>query len=183
MSKSELSKMVSNEDFSKMLGNGVKIFKYSELEQYTDINQIIPEDHEYCIILIETKPQTGHWVCVQKLNDKSFIYFDSYGLAPDQEFNFIPIQMQQLLDEKIHIMSKLLNKLKTDGGTWNYNAMKLQKMQNGISTCGKWCASVCYFFQRGYNLKQFQDYFKNWKNKTNLNYDQLVCEFVKPFGI
>ena len=76
-------------------------------------------------------------------------------------------------------MSQLLQKLKSDGGNWTYNKMKLQKMQNRINTCGRWCASVCYFFKQVYNLKQFQEYFINWKKETGLSFDQLICAFTK----
>ena len=55
MSNNEMSKMIASTDFCKMLGQGVKVIKYSELEAYNDINQIIPESSGYRIILIETK--------------------------------------------------------------------------------------------------------------------------------
>ena len=53
----QLSYMVSNTDFSKMLGESAteKVIKYSDLEKYNDINQVIPESKGYRIILVETK--------------------------------------------------------------------------------------------------------------------------------
>jgi len=179
MSNNEMAKMIASNEFCKMLGKGVKVIKYSELENHSDINQVIPEQRGYRIILIETKQNTGHYVCLLKYNEKSYVYFDSYGLYPDQEFSFIPQQMQQILDEKVHIMSQLLNKLKSDGGNWTYNQMKLQKMANGINTCGRWTSSMCYFFEQGQTLKQFQQYFVNWKKQTGSSFDELICEFTK----
>ena len=182
MSNNEMSKMIASTDFCKMLGQGVKVIKYSELEAYNDINQIIPESSGYRIILIETKQNSGHYVCLIKYNDKSYSYFDSYGLAPDQEFKFISQEMQQILDEKVHIMSQLLNQLKSNGGNWDYNSMKLQQMQPNINTCGRWTSAVCYFFEQGHNLKQFQQYFINWKKSTGRSFDDLVCEFTKKLN-
>ena len=179
MSSNEMSKMIASNEFSKMLGDGVNVIKYSELEKYTDINQVIPEQKGYRILLIETKQNTGHYCCLLKYSDQYFEYFDSYGLYPDQEFSFIPQQMQQILDEKVHIMSQLLNKLKSEGGNWTYNKMKLQKMANGVNTCGRWVSSMCYFFKQGYNLKQFQQYFVNWKKETGVSFDTLICAFTK----
>ena len=58
----ELAYMVSNTDFCKMLGESAteKVIKYSDLEKYNDINQVIPESKGYRIILVETKNSTGH---------------------------------------------------------------------------------------------------------------------------
>ena len=179
MSNNEMSKMIASTDFCKMLGQGVKVIKYSELEAYNDINQIIPESSGYRIILIETKPSTGHYVCLIKYNDKSFSYFDSYGLAPDQEFKFIPQEMQQILDEKVHIMSQLLYQLKSNGGNWDYNAMKLQQMQPNINTCGRWCCFRIYCFKNyNYNLKDFQNFMIAQKKSTGLSFDELICKFT-----
>ena len=42
--------MVPNK-FYIILSSGVKILKYAELEKFTDINQVIPDDRGYRIIL------------------------------------------------------------------------------------------------------------------------------------
>ena len=175
----KMAEMIGSDQFSKMLGSGVKILKYSDLEKYNEINQIIPESKGYRIMLIETKQSTGHWTTLIKYNPKSFEWFDSYGLAPDQEFSFISPEMQQILDEKRHILSILLNKLVSEGGSYTWNKMKLQQMKPGVNTCGRWVCGRVYFFQRGYDLKQFQQYFVNWKKQSGLSYDELVCEFTK----
>jgi len=179
MTTTELKKMISSTDFSKMLGPDVKILKYSDLENFSDLNQIIPESCGYRIVLIETQQATGHYVCLIKYNDKSWEWDDSYGLKPDQEFSFISPEIQQMLDERKHILSILLNKLVSDGGTWVYNKMKLQQMKDGINTCGRHVANRCYFFQRGYDLKQYQNFMIAQKKKSGLSYDQIVCILTK----
>jgi hypothetical protein len=109
----QLSKMVASNEFEKMLGKEVnnKIVKYSDLENVNDLNAILTEPKDYRIVLIETKRNVGHYCCLLKYNDKCFEWFDSYGLKPDQEFEFIPVKMQEILDEKQHILSILLNKI------------------------------------------------------------------------
>ena len=52
MSNNEMAKMIASNEFCKMLGKGVKVIKYSELENHSDINQVIPEPKGYRIILI-----------------------------------------------------------------------------------------------------------------------------------
>ena len=183
MSNNEMAKMISSDQFCKMLGSGVKVIKYSELEKFTDINQVIPEQKGYRIILIETKPSTGHYVCLLKYNPTSYEYFDSYGLFPDQEFSFIPQQMQQILDEKVHIMSQLLNKLKSDGGSWTYNQMKLQKMAPNVNTCGRWTSWRIYCFKDyNYDFKTFQKFMIAQKKSTGQSFDTIVCNFTQALN-
>ena len=101
--------MVGSNKFSRLLGPDAnnKIMKYSELESVNDLNDLLlPQD--YRIILIETKNNVGHWTAITR-NDNLIVWFDSYGLAPDQEFEFIPVKMQQILDEQGKPLTKLIN--------------------------------------------------------------------------
>ena len=177
----QLSKMVSNNDFKKMLGNSInnKIIKYSDFENIDDLNDILTEPKDYRIILIETQKNTGHWCCLLK-NNNCFEWFDSYSLYPDQEFEFISPEMQKILDEDNKPLSKLLNKFKQNGGKWDYNKIKFQEQKPNINTCGRYCSALIYLFLKyNYNLKQFQKYFFNLKKKTNIPYDILICDFTK----
>jgi len=178
----QLSKMVASNEFQKMLGPEVnnKIMKYSDLEGVKNLNDIMTEPKDYRIILIETQRNTGHWTAILKYNDKYFEWFDSYGLKPDAEFEFISPEMQEILDERQHILTILLNKVLLKGGKWIYNNVKFQKQAENVNSCGRWVTTRLYFFlKHNYNLKQFQDFFINWKKRTNLPFDVLVVEFTK----
>lgn len=178
-----MEKMVASTDFSKMLGSDAnnKIMKYSDLENKTNLIEVIPESRGYRIVLIETKQNTGHWCCITR-NNKNFVWFDSYGLAPDQEFEFIPVKMQQILDEQGKPLTRLLTKLKHDGGDWNYNTVKFQQMKDGINTCGRHCCLYLYAFLQGLNLKEYQNEMVMEKQKTGLSFDELVCECTKQLN-
>jgi hypothetical protein len=178
----KLSKMVASNEFQKMLGFEVnnKIMKYSDLEGVKDLNDIMTEPKDYRIILIETQRNTGHWTTILKYNDKYFEWFDSYSLKPDAEFEFISPEMQEILDERQHILTILLNKVLLKGGKWIYNNVKFQKQAENVNSCGRWTITRLYFFMKlNYNFKQFQDFFINWKKRTNLPFDILVVEFTK----
>ena len=178
----QLSKMVASNEFQKMLGPEVnnKIMKYSDLEGVKNLNDIMTEPKDYRIILIETQRNTGHWTAILKYNDKYFEWFDSYSLKPDAEFEFISPEMQEILDERQHILTILLNKVLLKGGKWIYNNVKFQKQAENVNSCGRWVTTRLYFFMKlNYNLKQFQDFFINWKKRTNLPFDVLVVEFTK----
>ena len=119
--------------------------KYSELENINDLNDILTEVKDYRIVLIESQYNVGHWTCITRNNDQ-YVWFDSYGLAPDQEFQFIPVRMQKILDEGGKPLTKLLIKLKQNGGKWNYNTIKFQKQEPLINTCGRHVANYLYCF-------------------------------------
>ena len=56
-----------------------KVVKFSDLENYNDIYQLLPEWEDYRIILIEQKPRMGHWVCLTRRND-IFIFLIVMGI-------------------------------------------------------------------------------------------------------
>ena len=178
----QLSKMVASNEFQKMLGPEVnnKIMKYSDLEGVKDLNDIMTEPKDYRIILIETQRNTGHWTTILKYNDKYFEWFDSYSLKPDAEFEFISPEMQEILDERQHILTILLNKVLLKGGKWIYNNIKFQKQAENVNTCGRFCCFRLFMFMKlNYNLKQFQDFMINQKKLPNKPFDCLICDFTK----
>ena len=176
----QMAKMVGSNEFSKMLGPDVnkKIMKYSELESVNDLNDLLSGPKDYRIILIETTNNVGHWTAITR-NNNLIVWFDSYGLAPDQEFEFIPVKMQQILDEQGKPLTKLINKFK---GKFNYNTIKFQQQKEGVNTCGRWVTSFLYAFLHGFSLKQYQNEMVMEKQKTGLTYDEIVCECTKALN-
>ena len=55
-----INKALSDEGIQKILGCDAKIIKYAELGQLYDIDQLLPEEKDYCIILYEDRPNRGH---------------------------------------------------------------------------------------------------------------------------
>ena len=86
ISKDELNEkmkvLLSNEDFGEYIQHlDTKVVKFSDLINYKDIYQLLPEWEDYRIILIKKKPRMGHWVCLTRRNN-IFIFVDSYGYNP-----------------------------------------------------------------------------------------------------
>ena len=69
--KKSLSVMISSDDFSRFLDDvgSNKILKYSELQKYNTMDELLPEKTDYKIILTESQINSGHWCCILKYND------------------------------------------------------------------------------------------------------------------
>ena len=78
---------MSNEDLEKYLTvKPEDIIKYSELSNYHTIQQLLPKEDDFKIILIEEKQNFGHFVSVQR-QGKVITYFNSYGAKWDRGIN------------------------------------------------------------------------------------------------
>ena len=58
---------LGDDDIRKILGNETKIIKYSELSKFNDLDELLPNEKDYCIILYEHKLNEGHWVAILKI--------------------------------------------------------------------------------------------------------------------
>ena len=181
----ELAKMMSDQDFTRYLGGSVenKIIKYADLKNYNNINQLLPNDNDYCVILIESEKNSGHWTCLTRRGD-TITEFDSYGDGDlDHELKFIPKQMQMCLGEKPNEMRDLL-KTRGKGIKLIQNKMKLQSKGDpssgvDVNTCGKHCISYILASRMGYTLPEYQELVKREMEKEGKPSDIVVCDWIK----
>ena len=50
-----VNKALSDADLRTILGDDLKIIKYSELDNYSDLDELLPNELDYCIVLYEEK--------------------------------------------------------------------------------------------------------------------------------
>ena len=176
--KTILSYSFSNEDIKRYLGNDTKIFEYQELNNFNSIDEFLPNKKDFCIILIETKQNSGHWTALMK-NNGLLEWFDSYGLGVDKELNFISNFMRRTLGQSEKQLTKLI-----DSSPYEcvYNHVQLQTHKSFDNTCGRWVCSRILHFKKGLNLNQYIDYLNfvveqnNFKNI--LKYDLVVIKEI-----
>ena len=104
-----MNKALSDEDIQKILGGDAKIIKYYELGHLYDINQLLANYKDYCIILNEDAPNRGHWTALLKYNGL-YEHFDSYGVKPDTELKWIGAKRNRMLNQDEHIQQHCLSK-------------------------------------------------------------------------
>ena len=182
--KKKLETMISDDDFNRYFSDAPsKLIKYSELANINNIDELLPEEQDYRIILTESQRNSGHWCCIMKYTDpktgKKYIeWFDSYSGKPDSELSFIPAAMNKMLGQDKHYLSKILKTVKEPYNIL-YNATRYQKLKDGINTCGSWCILRLMLHHIGYSLADFKKFIKeSSKMQGNKPYDILVCDWV-----
>ena len=112
---SSIIKLISiplgDDDIRHILGNSTKIIKYPELSKFNDLDELLPNDNDYCIILYEHTSNVGHWTALLKSNG-TFEFFDAYGLKFDTELKWTDLRMIQQFHEATPYLSNLLNEEK-----------------------------------------------------------------------
>lgn len=122
----------SGQDILNLLDGQTKILLYSDLKKFSNIDQVF-EPYDCVVILYETKPSYGHWVCLIKHKDK-IEYFDPYGNPPDNPLDYIDKKLKPQLGEDYPYLSKLLLDSPYE---IVYNSYPLQKFSKDISSCGR----------------------------------------------
>ena len=173
--RTELKKMFSDKDFERFFPNVAQnIIKYSDLDEIKDINELLPQDG-YKIILIESIKNTGHWVVLIRNND-SLIFFDSYGIYPDDELNFVSRLQNKLLGNKY---STIRNLMKSSELKLFYSKTKYQKERPNINTCGRWCCvAINMLHQLKYSLEEMKKIMDRQVTETGKPFDLLVVDYT-----
>lgn len=105
-----------------------------------------------CIIFIPLSPTFGHWCCLIKRKGNIIDWFDPYGIAPDKEKHWInETVLKQLHEDKPYLTQLLQRANKQYGTRIMYNKHKWEAERSGVSTCGRWVALVCLFYNKSFD--------------------------------
>jgi hypothetical protein len=173
--KMELKKMVSEDDFVRNFGLGVKnkILKYSELENYNTIDQLIPDQDDFRIILLESEPSVGHWVCLIRRGD-TLEFFDSYGKTHKGEMKYIPKFINRMLNQKDEYLTRIMKSSKNP----IYSTLKLQNNNPDVCTCGRHVIARILCSKAGYDLTDYGKLIKKECKNRGFPSDILVCHWI-----
>jgi hypothetical protein len=153
------------------------VVKYSDLAHYSDIYQLLPKDRSYKIILIESKKNSGHWVCIMRYGD-IWEFFDAYGVKIDGELKFINTITKRLLGESRHFLTDLFKTIKS--GKVIYNNKRLQSLKSGSATCGRWVIlRILMMRDFFYTLEDFIDFIEKNCKVLDVKPDYLVSLWIK----
>jgi hypothetical protein len=174
--KKKLATMISDADFDRFFTDAnKKLLKYCELENINNIDELLPDNRDYRIILTESQKNSGHWCCITKQNNV-YTWFDPYSGKPDSELKFIPAIMNKMLGQDKRHLSRILKTIKEPNQIF-YNETRYQKLQDGINTCGRWCICFLLLSHIGYDLAEFKNFIELNCKKYNMPPDILICHF------
>ena len=162
---------LTNDDLENTIGvKGEDIILYKDLANYKTIDDLLPNDTDFKIILLEWEKNKGHWVIIYKQNGKIF-YFNSYGNKYDNDLNVLTSCMKRILGEDVKQITRLLG-----GRNCDHSKKRFQK--GDAQTCGRWCVLRVSMLKMGYTQAQFEKYMEDLKEKYDLPFDLIVCLFV-----
>lgn len=150
----------------------IKIIAYNDLENYNDIDELLPNNNSHAIILYQTEsPTSGHWVAITR-NFHNIYYFDSLGGDIDQPLEWNPDSVM-----KVNYLSRLLDK-----SAYNvfYNTEKYQKEQKDVNTCGR--HAICWIEMNKHFNYDLDDYLEKMEELKELSggksYDEIVVSLI-----
>ena len=181
--KNQITKATSDSELIATLGSQFRndIIVYSDLQNYKTIQELLPTNKSFKIILIRETENSGHWTCLMRYN-KTIEFFNSYGLFPSVDLKYIDQNENNRLGQNNKWLNILLKKAYDDGFTVIYNKKKFQKMSNtiDISTCGLHvCLRLLMLLKYNYTLSQYIKFMDELKKTSRLNYDELVSLIIK----
>lgn len=170
---------MGDDDIKKFLPDA-KIITYDELKNYKSIDQLLPNEKDYAIILYLNSKNNGHWIAIMKNKDKKdktiIEYFDSYGNPIDQPLLWWNEEHLEGLGVDDIYLTKLLNK---SGYKTVYNKEKYQNGNPDIKSCGRHIVFRLLNHLKGdLDLASYNKIMKQLKKDLKCSYDQIVSGFV-----
>jgi len=124
----------------KFLTNGrCKIETYDNIKGTSSIDELFG-DTDCIALLYQLKSKNyGHWTALIRDRDNMIIYyFDPYGGILDDPINHVDPRIAKELHANHNYLARLIEK---DGYSCDYSDYPLQRLEDGINTCGRHVAA------------------------------------------
>lgn len=143
---------LSGRDIKRMVDGKTNIMAYEQLKTYSNLEQVL-SPYGSCVLLYQTTENYGHWVVLIDRGNKMLEFYDSYGLAPDEE-----LKLDNQFHLRIHggkITPHLGALIQAGGWSVKYNHEQLQEQLSDINTCGRYC--VMRLIYKDLSIRKFND--------------------------
>ena len=143
------------------------------------IQQLLPGPKSWKIILVESSYNSGHWICIFR-NKKTITVFNSYGGFPSSKINYIEDKINKQLGQDKRYLNMILENGLSNKFNIVYNKQALQKLEDGVNTCGKWVILFIMMFENyDMNLYEFICFIDNLKKLYKLSSDEIVSLLIQ----
>lgn len=154
---------------------GIETLKYSDLKNYSDIDELLPNDKDFKIILIEQENNLGHWVCIMK-HGNTIEYFNPYGIKVDNDKKWIGKIKNALLGQSQDMLSEMMER---SPYKCIYSKKRFQKLRPEIQTCGRWCIlRIICMKDLDMDIKEFKKFIKTQCETSGLPKDAIVSLYI-----
>ena len=138
--KEALGYALSDQDIMR-LNPRTKLLLYEDVKGYPTIEHLL-HPFDSVIILYEWErtrdASIGHYITVNRVNDGIIEHFDSYGIKPDKELDQLKDSSQAFRKMTGQDQKYLLNLYAQARSPIAYNQYKLQSLDDGVATCGRY---------------------------------------------
>jgi len=165
---------LSNHQLESALGAGTKTITYSELRNYSFIEELLPNINDFKIILIRNEPNSGHWVNIIRTGKEDYVYFNSFGQSYNQDLYLVPTMIRKMLGSYDNYLNELLK-----GKNVQYNKKKFQS--NYSDVCGRWVVlNIIMITKMLFSLNDFVKFIETKKKELGFSsYDELVLKLTE----
>lgn len=179
--KDTIERPLSDGDLEQYLGKNASnnIITYSDLAEYQDLEQLLPHDKAYKIILIEYEKNKGHWICMLRYS-KIIEIFNSFGTKHDKDDFINSAELNRYLGQSSLYLNKLIEK-EIDDGIFKliYNKIRFQKKSVKVNTCGRHVVNrIICLLHYDMTLRQYVKFMADAEKKTKLNDDEIVSVII-----
>ena len=130
----KIKNALSGDDITNALNGKVKVILYSSLSKYKTMEELLGK-YKKVVLLYQSSSNFGHWCCLYEYCG-TICFFDSYGIVPDDELNYMSKEMNKKLMQDCRWLTHLLYE---SCKTVQYNEYPLQQLGPEVNTCGRWC--------------------------------------------
>ncbi len=181
-----MDKSLSYDDIKKIFNNNVYLVTSKDKAKMYFLSNASVKPYTNFVIHYQTSDDNnnhfgGHWVClvVSRVNKEVF-FFDSYGSFPDDSLNKIPEWYRIQTNQNQRDVGIFMSEMAADGYKLHYNQHKLQKLNPGINTCGRWVGTFMKFINEGYDEEDFFEFVKFIKKEYKLkDFDSVTLFLTK----
>jgi len=152
-----------------------RIYTYPQIAKYEDIEQLLPNNNDYFIVLYLDSPTTGHWNAVLRYDNK-IEHFDPYG-GVDKALKWQSKDRLAGLGQYDKYLSNLYNS--TDLKVVYNNIAYQDEKDRSIATCGRHVVNrIQKLLKDRYSGCDYARYMKKLKKDTKLSYDEIVSGLI-----
>lgn len=126
-----------------------------------------------CVYLFLTAQNYGHFCAVLRKGNAVEL-FDSYGIKPEAEHNFVKIGLLEHLHERDDF---ILNLAKKNGWAVSYNHTQLQSWNPKVETCGRHCVSRVQ--KKDMEIDEYVQWLESVSKSAGVSPDQIVSYLVQ----